>query len=52
MSRRREILDLCIREDVLILEDNPYGLLYFDEPAPNALRSLDAEPAIAVNAPK
>ena len=43
MSRRREILDLCIREDVLILEDNPYGLLYFEEPAPNALRSLDAE---------
>lgn len=43
MSRRREILDLCIREDVLILEDNPYGLLYFDEPAPNAMRSLDAE---------
>lgn len=43
MSRRHEILDLCKRENVLILEDNPYGLLYFDEPAPNAIRSLDAE---------
>ena len=29
-----------------MLEDNPYGLLYFDEPAPNALRSLDEEGVI------
>ncbi|KAB1645200.1 aminotransferase-like domain-containing protein [Gulosibacter chungangensis] len=42
-ARRREVLDLCIREDVLIVEDNPYGLLYFDEPAPNAIRSLDED---------
>jgi DNA-binding transcriptional MocR family regulator len=43
MSRRREVLDLCVREGVLIVEDNPYGLLYFDEPAPDAIRSLDAD---------
>ncbi|MFD2675068.1 aminotransferase-like domain-containing protein [Gulosibacter bifidus] len=43
VARRREILDLCIRENVLIVEDNPYGLLYFDEPAPDAIRSMDSE---------
>lgn len=42
-TRRQEVLDLCIREGVLIVEDNPYGLLYFDEKAPNAIRSLDAD---------
>ena len=42
-SRRREVLDLCIREDILIVEDNPYGLLYFDSPAPDAILSLDSE---------
>lgn len=42
-ARRREVLELCIREDVLIVEDNPYGLLYFHEPAPDAIRSLDSE---------
>ncbi|WP_254910429.1 PLP-dependent aminotransferase family protein [Gulosibacter sp. 10] len=42
-ARRREVLDLCIREGVLIVEDDPYGLLYFDEPSPKAIRSLDEE---------
>ena len=33
--RRPEILEICREADVLVLEDNPYGLLGFDEePAP------------------
>lgn len=46
LARRQEILDICVRERVLILEDNPYGLLWFDHPAPPAIRSLDAEHVI------
>ncbi|MCL1899470.1 MAG: PLP-dependent aminotransferase family protein [Promicromonosporaceae bacterium] len=35
LSRRREIVDICRRYRVLIVEDNPYGLLGFDgEPLP------------------
>lgn len=45
-ERRPEILDICRANEILILEDNPYGLLHFDEPAPNALRSLDEEGVI------
>jgi DNA-binding transcriptional MocR family regulator len=42
-ARRTEIVDICRAADLLMLEDNPYGLLGFDaEPLP-ALRSLDAE---------
>ena len=40
-DRRPEIIEICKREHILILEDNPYGLLYFDKPVPDALRSLD-----------
>ncbi|WP_350348363.1 PLP-dependent aminotransferase family protein [Agromyces sp. G08B096] len=45
-SRRPEILEICRQNEILVLEDNPYGLLHFDEPAPNALRSLDPEGVI------
>lgn len=45
-ERRREILEICVRERVLVLEDNPYGLLYFDKPAPDAIRSMDADNVI------
>lgn len=31
---RTAVLDAAARHDVLVLEDDPYGLLYFDEPAP------------------
>lgn len=45
-DRRREILEICQRAGLLVLEDNPYGLLGFDgEPLP-ALRSMDAEGVI------
>ncbi|MDM4762341.1 PLP-dependent aminotransferase family protein [Galbitalea sp. SE-J8] len=42
-ERRVEILEICRSEGILVLEDNPYGLLYFDAPPPNAMRSLDDE---------
>lgn len=45
-ERRPRILDICRRYGVLVLEDNPYGLLSFDEPVPPALRSLDDEGVI------
>ena len=40
-ERRPRILDICKREHILVLEDNPYGLLYFDKPVPDALRAMD-----------
>ncbi len=39
-SRRQEILDIAHRHGILVIEDNPYGLLYFGAPAPEAIRSL------------
>jgi DNA-binding transcriptional MocR family regulator len=45
-ARRREILEICRSYDLLIIEDNPYGLLGFDgEPLP-ALRADDPERVI------
>ncbi len=43
MERRTEILRVAEQGDLLVVEDNPYGLLGFDgDPVP-AMRSLDAE---------
>ncbi len=44
--RRTEILEICAREEIFIVEDNPYGLLGFDGPAPNAMRAQDSENVI------
>jgi DNA-binding transcriptional MocR family regulator len=40
LERRAEIVALCEQYDVLIVEDNPYGLLGFDGQTLPALRSL------------
>lgn len=40
-ERRLEILDIAQAHDILIVEDNPYGLLWFDQPPPPAIRSVD-----------
>lgn len=45
-ERRPEILEICRANEILVVEDNPYGLLYFDRPAPDALRSIDDEGVI------
>jgi 2-aminoadipate transaminase len=43
VRRRAEILDICARHGVLVVEDNPYGLLGFDGQTYPALRSMDAD---------
>lgn len=45
-DRRTEILDICRTEKIFIVEDNPYGLLGFDRPSPNAMRAEDSENVI------
>ena len=45
-GRRPRILEICRRHHILVLEDNPYGLLYFDKLVPNALRSMDEDGVI------
>jgi 2-aminoadipate transaminase len=42
-ERRPRILEICKREHILIIEDNPYGLLYFDKPVPDALRAVEED---------
>src|SRR3954463_12950907 len=41
LERRPQIVEICRRHHVLILEDNPYGLLGFDGDPMPALKSLD-----------
>jgi 2-aminoadipate transaminase len=45
-ERRIEILEICRSEGILVIEDNPYGLLYFNEAAPPALRSVEQDGVI------
>jgi DNA-binding transcriptional MocR family regulator len=45
-ERRTEILDICREEKIFVIEDNPYGLLGFDKPSPNAMRAEDSENVI------
>ena len=45
-ERRVEILEICRSNDILVLEDNPYGLLYFDGPPPQAMRSIEEDGVI------
>ena len=42
-ERRLEILEIARKNNILVLEDNPYGLLYFDQPAPDAMRSVEQD---------
>lgn len=45
-DRRSKVLEICRRHHILVLEDNVYGLLYFENRAPDALRSLDEDGVI------
>lgn len=45
-QRRIEILEICRENGILVLEDNPYGLLYFDAPPPHAMRSVEEDGVI------
>jgi DNA-binding transcriptional MocR family regulator len=43
VDRRAEILEICAESGVLVVEDNPYGLLGFDGQTYPALRSYDRD---------
>jgi DNA-binding transcriptional MocR family regulator len=43
VRRRAEVLQVCRQADLLVVEDNPYGLLGFDQEPYRALRADDAE---------
>jgi len=43
LQRRPQILEICQRHGILVLEDNPYGLLGFDGEPYAAMRSLSEE---------
>lgn len=45
-ERRVEILEIARENSILVLEDNPYGLLYFDAPPPHAMRSIESDGVI------
>ena len=45
-ARRAEILEICRSADLLILEDNPYGLLGFDDEPYRALRADEPDGVI------
>lgn len=43
-AHRRRLLALAVEEDLLLLEDNPYGLFHSDDgPRPPTLKALDTE---------
>ena len=44
--RRHQILEICRKHHILVVEDNPYGLLYFDEKPPLAMRSYNEDGVI------
>lgn len=46
LERRPRILEICASYGVLVLEDNPYGLLGFDKDPLPALRSMSPEGVI------
>ncbi|WP_368407017.1 PLP-dependent aminotransferase family protein [Actinomadura sp. NAK00032] len=45
-ARRAQILEICAEYDILVVEDNPYGLLGFDGDPMRALRADDSERVI------
>jgi DNA-binding transcriptional MocR family regulator len=45
-ERRLEVLEIARANNILVLEDNPYGLLYFDALPPRAMRSVDEDGVI------
>ena len=43
LERRRRVLELAVRHQTLIIEDDPYGQLWFDAPPPPSLLALTSE---------
>ncbi|MGD8214075.1 PLP-dependent aminotransferase family protein [Aestuariimicrobium sp. Y1814] len=46
LARRRELVETCRELDLLIVEDNPYGLLTLDGDPMPAMRAMDADRVI------
>lgn len=42
LARRQRILEIAARTQTLVVEDDPYGELYFDQPPPPSLLALSA----------
>ena len=49
LERRRRVVELAERYSIPILEDNAYGEIYFDEPPPPSLKSLNPEGVLFVS---
>ncbi|MFN3377678.1 MAG: PLP-dependent aminotransferase family protein [Burkholderiaceae bacterium] len=45
LERRRKVLELAVRHQVVVVEDDPYGDLYFGEAPPPSLLALSASVA-------
>ena len=43
LARRKRILEIAARTRTLVVEDDPYGELYFDQPPPPSLLALSGE---------
>lgn len=41
LDRRKELIELCTKEKLPVVEDDVYGELWIDEPPPVSLKSLD-----------
>ncbi|WP_394275087.1 PLP-dependent aminotransferase family protein [Luteococcus sp.] len=46
LERRRQVLEICREFGILMVEDNPYGLLTLDSDPIPAIRSLDDEQVV------
>jgi len=43
LERRRKVLELAVKYKTLMVEDDPYGDLYFDQPPPPSIMALSKE---------
>ncbi len=43
LARRKRVLELAVRTQTLVVEDDPYGELYFEQPPPPSLLALSAD---------
>ena len=43
LERRKKVLELAVKYNTLIVEDDPYGDLYFDAPPPPSILSLSKD---------
>ena len=43
LERRKKVLELAVKYQTLVVEDDPYGDLYFNEPSPPSILALSKE---------